>query len=301
MKRIGFLSAVSLLIVAVSPGQALNGLKWRNIGPFRAGRVSAVAGVPGNPAVYYMGLPQGGVWKTTSAGQTWFPVFDAVQATSSIGSIQVAPSNPTVVYAGTGEISGGSEGAGVYRSDDGGTTWRLLGLEGTSIIPAILVDPRDANTVLVAALGEGAPSDQRGVFRSSDGGKTWAKTLYVDNEIGIQHLAWAYDRPSVVFALSQRRVPRPGPAKPGEKVPTGTDIYRSTDQGLHWEKLATTGLPEIDGRCTIAVAQGTDSQRLYLIGVFGLYRSDDGGASWRRMAADDRRIANGQGYYTSGV
>lgn len=308
-KRAGVVSAVCLLSFALAPTRSLgqvtpaqiNGLKWRNVGPFRAGRVSAVAGVPGNPAVYYMGLPQGGVWKTTSAGQTWFPVFDAVRETSAIGSLQVAPSNPSIVYAGTGEISGGSPGAGIYRSDDAGATWRLLGLEQTKIIPAILVDPKDPDTLLVAALGGGAANDVRGVYRSTDGGKNWTKTLYVDDHIGIQHIDWAYDNPGVVFALSQRVVREPVRPKPGEQVPTGTDIYRSADEGQHWAKLATTGLPKIDGRCTIAVAQGTNSQRVFLIGVFGFYRSDDGGQSWRRMAGEDRRIANGQGYYTSGV
>ncbi|AIE85858.1 hypothetical protein OP10G_2490 [Fimbriimonas ginsengisoli Gsoil 348] len=287
--------------MAQSPG-GLGGLKWRNIGPFRAGRVSAVAGIPGNPAVFYMGLPNGGVWKTTSAGQTWFPVFDTVEATSAIGAIQVAPSNPSIVYAGTGEISGGSEGAGVYRSDDAGATWKLLGLEGTKVIPTILVDPKDPDTVLLAATGSGRkPGDERGVYRTTDGGKSWTKTLFVDNQIGIQHLARAYDKPSVVFALSQRWYRDPASFRPGAKVPSGTAIYRSADEGQTWKKLTPTGLPEINGRCTIAVAQGTDSQRVYLIGTFGLYRSDDGGNSWRRMAADDARIANGQGNYTSGV
>src|SRR5579859_7912871 len=204
------LAAVSCLSPRIRqqtvPPSQIAGLKWRNIGPLRAGRVSAVCGVPGNPAVYYMGLPQGGVWKTTSAGQTWFPVFDAVRTTSSVGAVQVAPSSPNVVYAGTGEISGGNEGAGIYRSDDAGATWRLLGLEDSKIIPAVLVDPNDPNTVLVAALGNSrTSSDTRGVYRSTDGGKTWARTLFIDNQIGVQHMARAYDKPGIVFALSQRR------------------------------------------------------------------------------------------------
>ena len=132
------------------------GLVWRNIGPFRAGRVAAVTGVVGQPGVFYMGLPLGGVWKTTSAGETWYPVFDAVKDVSCIGAIQVAPSDPNVIYVGTGDlITGGgiNEGNGVYKSTDAGKTWQHLGLEDTRQIPAILVDPRDPNVVLVAAQG----------------------------------------------------------------------------------------------------------------------------------------------------
>src|SRR5579862_9315252 len=127
------------------PQSAIAGLRWRNIGPFRGGRVSAVAGVVTQPDTYYIGLPQGGVWKTTSAGQTWYPVFDAVKEVCSVGSVQVAPSDPNVVYAGTGEISGNGHGKGVYRSDDAGRTWQHVGLEDSQLVPSLLVDPHDPN------------------------------------------------------------------------------------------------------------------------------------------------------------
>ena len=284
------------------PASEVAGLKWRNIGPFRAGRVSAVCGIPGNPAVFYIGLPQGGVWKTTSAGQTWFPVFDGIRTTSAVGSIEAAPSDPSVVYAGTGEISGGYEGAGMYRSSDAGSTWKFIGLEDTKLIPALLVDPKNPNLVLAAAYGSGgAPNKDLGVFRTSDGGATWNKTLFINDRIGVQHLAWAYDNPSVVFALSMRRAGRLTGLTTGQADAPDTAIYKSLDEGQTWAMVVTKGLPTIQGRCTIAVAQNTNSQRLYLIGTFGLYRSDDGGANWQKMAADDGRIANGQGYYTSGV
>src|SRR5207248_6534594 len=150
----------------------LSALVWRNVGPFRGGRVSAVSGVIGQPGVFYAGTPAGGVWKTTSAGETWFPVFDSIPTVSSIGAIEVAPSDPYVIYVGAGDLDSYFDGMGdgMYRSSDAGRTWRRIGLEGTEQIPAILVDPHDPNIVMVAALGRfGTPGDARGVFRSSDG------------------------------------------------------------------------------------------------------------------------------------
>src|SRR5258705_11356089 len=136
----------------------LHGLTWRNLGPFRAGRVAAVSGAIGQPNVFYMGLPLGGVWKTTSAGETWFPIFDDVKEVSSVGAIEVAPSDPNVIYVGMGDlITGGgiNEGNGVYKSTDAGMTWRHLRLDDTRQIPPILVDPRDPDLVLIAAQGDG--------------------------------------------------------------------------------------------------------------------------------------------------
>src|SRR5579862_5318213 len=159
------------------PASLFSGLKWRNIGPFRGGRVAAVSGAVGQPGVYYMGMPLGGVWKTTSAGTTWYPVMDAVREASSVGAVEVAPSDPNVIYAGMGDlITGGgiNEGNGVYKSTDAGKTWTHLGLDETKQIPSILVDPKDPNIVMVAAQGNiREASDQRGLFRSTDGGKTW--------------------------------------------------------------------------------------------------------------------------------
>ncbi|MEI6669155.1 MAG: hypothetical protein WCP29_13455 [Acidobacteriota bacterium] len=292
-----------------------SGLVWRNIGPFRAGRVSAVTGVVGQPGTFYMGLPLGGVWKTTSAGQTWFPVFDAVKDASSVGAIQVAPSDPNVIYVGMGDlITGGgiNEGNGVYKSSDAGKTWQHLGLDDTKQIPTILVDPHDPNLVLVAAQGNvHTHTDQRGVFRSTDGGKTWTRTLFVDNETGIQNIGWAHDQPSVVLAMTVRHYTAPGAGRGaaggggaapaggrGAGAPTGpsgTAMYKSTDQGVTWKEVTGGGLPALSGRTAVAVAATTGAQRMFLIGGFGLYRSDDGGSTWKQMAADDRRIS-GSGY-----
>lgn len=282
-------------------------LKWRNIGPFRGGRVSAVCGIPGNAATFYMGLPQGGVWKTTSSGQVWTPVFDSVTETSEIGAIGISPARPNTLYVGTGEISGDGFGGdiggkGVFRSDDGGSTWRSLGLEKTAIVPSLLVDPHNADIVLAAAMGSPLErSPDRGVFRTVDGGKTWSRTLAIDTEIGAQHLAWAFDNPSTVFASVRNHYRGVDFARRDPSASGGCAIYKSTDEGLTWKKLGGKGLPALVGRFTLAVAQGTASRRVYVIGMFGLYRSDDGGDTWRKMAGDDRRIANGQGNYSSGV
>ena len=286
-----------------------SGMTWRNIGPFRGGRVSAVTGAIGQPGVYYMGLPMGGVWKSTSAGTTWYPVFDSVKEASSVGAIEAAPSDPNVLYVGMGDmIAGGgiSRGNGVYKSTDAGATWRHMGLDKTDHIPSILVDPHDPNLVMVAAQGPmNARSDARGLYRSTDGGATWTRTLRVDDETGVQKIAWAYDHPEVMLATTMHYYTPPGQARGfgggRGQGPSGTALYKSTDKGLTWKELTGSGLPPLAGRTSVAVAMHTNGQRMFLVGNFGLYRSDDGGATWRQMDAADRRIANGQGGYNCGV
>jgi photosystem II stability/assembly factor-like uncharacterized protein len=319
--------AFSLLLLAaaslgarapVAPG-LLSGLVWRNLGPFRGGRISATSGAVGQPGVFYAGLPLGGVWKTTSAGETWYPVFDAVTEASSVGAVEVAPSDPNVIYVGMGDlITGGgiNEGNGVYKSSDAGRTWQHLGLDATKQIPSILVDPHNPELVLIAAQGDvHVKSDMRGVFRSTDGGKTWTKTLYVDDSTGAQKITWAPDHPEIMLATTVRHYTPPvtgpvrvppggvggGPGGGGASGPTQTKLFKSTDQGLTWHEISGGGLPRLNGRTSIAVAMNTNAQRMFLIGNFGLYRSDDGGAAWRQMDAADRRIANGQGGYNCGV
>ena len=307
-------SSLALLALAAPPAhaQSLSGLVWRNVGPFRAGRVSATSGAIGEPGVFYAGFPTGGLWKTTNAGSTWEPVFDSVTTVSAIGAVEVAPSDTSVIYVGTGDMPTGgniNEGDGVYRSDDAGRTWRHFGLDSTKQIPSILVDPRDPNLVLVAAQGDfHAKGGQRGIYRSSDGGRTWTRTLYVDDETGIQKLAWAFDQPGVVFATTDRHYTPPraagrgGPGGgPGANGPTGTALYKSTDEGLTWHEITGGGLPRLAGRTSLAVAMHTTAQRVFLIGNFGLWRSDDGGTTWRQMDPDDRRVGNGQGGYNCGV
>jgi len=294
------------------PVQLLNGLVWRNIGPFRGGRVAAVTGAIGQPGTFYIGLPLGGVWKTTSAGTTWYPVFDGIKEASSVGSVQVAPSDPNIIYVGMGDlITGGgiNEGNGVYKSTDAGATWTHLGLDDTKQIPSILVDPKDPNLVLLAAQGNTHKlMDMRGVFRSTDGGRSWKKTLYVDSITGAQEIAWAYDHPNVMLATTVLHYTNPqgggrGGAPGGGGAPLSrTKLFKSTDEGETWKEITGNGLPaNMSGRTSIAVAMNTNSQRMFLIGNFGLYRSDNGGDTWRHMDESDRRIANGQNGYNCGV
>jgi photosystem II stability/assembly factor-like uncharacterized protein len=314
-------AAISIAATPIRP-ELLSGLVWRNVGPFRGGRISAVSGVIGEPGTFYIGLPAGGVWKTTNAGATWWPIFDNVKDAEVIGALEVSPSNGNTIYVGTGDlITGGgiAEGRGMYKSTDAGATWTRIGLEKTKQIPSIVVDPRDANVVLVAAQGDVRhKTEDRGVFRSTNGGTTWTRTLFVDDSTGIQKLAIAFDRPDVVFATTVRHyaaaptgllpvVPPAGLGGGGgpaggqrSQGPTGTSIYKSVDAGVTWKELAA-GLPRINGRTSIAVANGTDAQRVYFTTNNGLFRSDDGGATWKQMDAADTRIRNGQGGYNCGV
>src|SRR6476660_8092449 len=162
-------AATSIAATPIKP-ELLTGLVWRNVGPFRGGRISAVSGVIGEPGTFYIGMPAGGVWKTTNAGATWWPIFDGVKDAEVIGALEVAPSNGNTIYVGTGDlITGGgiAEGNGMYKSTDAGATWTRIGLEKTKQIPSIVVDPRDANVVLVAAQGDvHTKNDSRGVYRS---------------------------------------------------------------------------------------------------------------------------------------
>lgn len=285
-------------------------LVWRNVGPFRGGRIAAVSGVIGQPGVFYVGMPSGGVWKTTSAGATWFPVMDAVKDVSSVGAVAVAPSDANVIYAGMGDMATGgaiNEGNGVYRSTDAGRTWTHLGLDGTKQIPSMLVDVRDPNTVLVAAQGPArAKSDQRGVFRSTDGGRTWTRTLYLNDTTGAQKIARAEDVPNVVFATTDAHYAAPGaPSRAfyaqSDSGPTGTHLFKSADGGVSWHEITGGGLPRLIGRTSIAVAMHTNAQRVFLVTNTGLYRSDDGGTTWRQMDPTDERVRNGQGGYNCGV
>ncbi len=315
LKRAASVIAIALLTLgATSPLEPnlLGGLKWRMIGPFRGGRISATTGVIGQPGTFYVGLPLGGVWKTTSAGTTWYPIMDDVKEASSVGSVQVAPSDPNVIYVGMGDlITGGgiNEGNGMYKSVDAGKTWQHLGLDETKQIPSILVDPKNPNLVLIAAQGNvHTLNEMRGVFRSTDGGKNWTKTLFVDNQTGAQEIAWAYDNPKVMLASTVQHYTNPlagrggGAGAPGPTAqPTRTKLFKSIDEGMTWNEIQLHGLPTLIGRTSIAIAMNTNSQRMYIIGNFGLYRSDNGGDTWRQMAANDRRIANGQNGYNCGV
>src|SRR5437763_732937 len=249
------------------PPSLYSEMKWRMIGPFRAGKVNSVAGLPGNPAVYYMGADGGGVWKTTDGGVTWKPIFDE-ESVASIGAIAVAPSNPDIVYVGTGvnTIYGDvSYGDGVYKSTNGGETWQHVGLEDTRHIARILVDPRNPDTVLVAAIGDGyGPNEERGVFRSTDGGKNWKRVLFKDNTTGAVDLCFEPGNPRVVYATLWHVIWKP--EVKDQPFEPGSGFYKSKDAGITWTQITGNGLPtENWGRSGVAVAPGERGQRVYLI------------------------------------
>jgi photosystem II stability/assembly factor-like uncharacterized protein len=283
-------------------------MRWRCIGPFRAGRTVAAAGIPDQPNVFFVGVNNGGVWKTTDAGRTWTPIFDD-QPTGSIGALAVAPSDPNVIYVGSGEglqRPDLSVGDGIYKSADGGKTWRHLSgaLTSAQQIGAILVDPKDAKRVFVAALGHpyGA-NPERGVFRSTDGGETWQKVLYKDENTGAIALAFDPKDARVVYAdlWAARQAPWEIGGG-GSYLGPGSGLFKSTDGGTTWNRLEN-GLPTIAqglGRIGIGVAP-SDGNRIYAQVQAdrehnGTYRSDDAGATWRRVNAEERVSGRGDDF-----
>ena len=268
-------------------------LHWRSIGPHRGGRALAVTGVRGQPELFYFGSVDGGVWRSNDAGRTWNPIFDS-QPIGSIGAIAVAPSNPDVIYVGSGEADMRSNigyGDGIYKSTDTGKSWTHIGLTDSRQIARILVDPADSNKVFVAALGHAyGPNAERGVFRSKDGGATWQRILFHDENTGAIDLAFEPGKTNTIYAaMLQTRRP-PWNVYPPSKGP-GSGLYRSSDGGDHWEPVTGHGLPaEEVGRIGIAFAPG-NPKRIYLIvdaKAGGLYRSDDSGQNWQLMSQDQR-------------
>ena len=271
-----------------------NAMRWRLIGPYRAGRITAVAGIPGNPAVYYIGTPGGGVWKTTDGGIVWKPIFDS-EHVASIGALALAPSNTNIIYAGTGEQT---EGHGVYKSIDAGATWTSIGLADTHYINTVLVDPRNPNVVLIGAMGDSTPSDNRGVYKTTDGGKSWKKTLFQDNMTGVADMVMDPSNPRVLYAAMWHPVARLFFPPSGRPQP-GPDswIYKSTDEGSTWKRLDADGMPSDKwGRTGLSVAPGNRGKRVFAIVSQGLYRSDDAGANWRKITEDPRVV--GDGYFS---
>lgn len=287
-------------------------MRWRQIGPFRAGRVTAVAGIAGNAAIYYMGTPGGGLWKTVDGGTVWTPVSDSVPV-SSIGAVSVAPSQPDIVYFGTGDVSmvGGSVnmGNGVYKSVDAGKTWQHTGLDETEHIGNLWVDPHNPNVVIVAALGRTySKSSQRGIFKTTDGGKTWKNVLYKDDVTGAVDVVFAPGNSKIGYAALWGHYTNPGTRSAIESA-SFAGVYKSADGGDTWTQL-TEGLPT--GRLgRIGVAVDSSGQKVFAIvagaggfgggadggrGAGGLYRSDDGGAHWARSTEDSR--IQGSGYFS---
>ncbi len=269
----------------------LAGLRWRSIGPYRSGNVSAVTGIPTDPTVYYIGTPEAGVWKTSDGGTVWQPIFDGTHI-PSIGAIAASPSNPDIIYVGTGDPSGWSftPGSGVYKTTDAGLTWRNVGLRDTRYINDIIVDPKDPDILLVGAVGApqsgGPASTARGVFRSTDGGATWKQVLYVDAHTGVKDMAYDVADPHVVYAAFARATRGMSPAEVAQLAPLGTGMYKSSDEGETWALLGGRGLPAGIPSYELAVASGTHGNRVYAEAqgtgrdARGVYRSEDGGATW---------------------
>lgn len=293
-----FLAAAALGSLARTvPAQTLDehslkGMKWRQIGPFRGGRVLAVAGVAGNPQTYYFGAVAGGVWKTTNGGLTWTPMTDNT-GIMSVGAIAVAPSDPNVIYVGTGESCWRGDisyGDGMYKSEDGGKSWtHLPGLDDTRHIARIIVYPSNPDIVFVAAMGHAyGPNEMRGVFRSSDGGKTWQKVLFKDNKTGAIDLTFDPSNPHILFAALYEAQRYPWTAVSGGP---GSGLYKSSDDGATWKRLEGHGLPSgVFGRIGVSVS-GADGNVVYAIieaEKGGIYRSADAGDSWQFINGDHR-------------
>jgi photosystem II stability/assembly factor-like uncharacterized protein len=271
---------------------SLGDLKWRFIGPFRGGRVLAVTGVPGEPAHFYFGSVNGGVWETRDAGRTWDPIFDS-QAVGSIGAIAIAPSNPKVIYVGSGEAdmrSDIAQGDGMFKSSDGGRTWRQIGLTDSQQIGRVIVHPENPDVVYVAALGHPyGPNPERGVFLSTNGGDTWQKVLGPDDNTGAIDVLFEPGNPRVLYAALWQTRRTPWNVYPPSNGP-GSGLFKSTDGGDHWTRLSEA-LPADVGRIGLAIPSTIPSRVYALVDAEpggGLYRSDDSGAHWRLTTGDVR-------------
>ena len=303
------LSAVLATVPIVAQSQGIDpamysSLRYRLIGPFRGGRTVGAAGIPDQPNVFYVGVNNGGVWKTTDAGRTWNPIFDS-ESTGSVGTITLAPSDPNIIYVGSGEglrRPDLSTGNGIYKSTDAGKSWRHLGLRDGQQIASIIVDPHNPNRVFAAVLGHPyGPNPERGIFRSIDGGENWTRILYKDENTGGIDLAFDPANPQTVYASmwASRRPPwTVGNPYNGD----GSGLFKSTDGGNTWHQL-TRGLPTRAqglGRIGFTVAP-SDHNRMYALvdakpDVGGLFRSDDAGESWTRVNNEERIWGRGNDF-----
>ena len=291
-----------------SPAKALNdaykNVKWRCIGPFRGGRSVCASGVVGQPQTYYMGTTGGGVWKTVNAGHHWKNISDGYFKTSSVGAVAVSESHPNVVYVGMGEHAPRgvmtSHGDGVYKSTDGGKTWKHLGLTATQHIARIVIHPDDPDVVFVAAQGAlHAPNSERGIFKSTDGGENWEKVLFVNTLTGCSELSMDMTNPDVLYATMWEHQRKPWIVISGGE---GSGVYKSTDAGTTWKKIHE-GLPDEKGKMAIAVCRSNPDKVYALIESDsqkekgGLFVSNNGGKKWKRIS-DDHRLIQRSWYYT---
>jgi photosystem II stability/assembly factor-like uncharacterized protein len=298
-----------LFIISISTGfsqpfspNLYDAMQWRMIGPHRGGRTVGAIGVPQQPNVFYIGVNNGGVWKTTDFGRTWFPIFDD-QPTGSVGDVVVAPSNPEVIYVGSGEglqRPDLSVGDGVYKSTDGGKSWVHIGLKEGQQIGGMDVDPKNENRVFAAVLGHPyGPNKERGIYRTLDGGKSWKQVLYKDENTGAIQVTIDPVNTNIIYA--DMWAGRQGPWENGAWNGTESGLFKSTDGGDTWKKLSS-GLPTTDqglGRIGFCIAP-SDPNRLYATvdaGINGgIFRSDDAGESWLKMQSDERYWGRGSDF-----
>ncbi|MEW5842715.1 MAG: glycoside hydrolase [Bacteroidota bacterium] len=279
-----------------------NCMQWRMIGPHRGGRTVGAVGVPQQPNVFYIGVNDGGVWKTNDYGRTWNPIFDD-QPTGSIGDVIVAPSNPNVVYVGTGEgiqRPDLSLGNGVYKSTDAGKTWTNIGLKDGQQIGGLAIDPKDENRLFAAVLGHPyGPNTERGVYRTTDGGKTWERVLYKDENTGAIQVTIDPNNSNIVYADLWEA--RQGPWEDGEWHGPESGLFKSTDGGTSWKKL-TNGLPSVLeslGRIGFCIAPSNSNRMYATVDAAkdgGIYRSDDAGESWYLINSDWRLWGRGDDF-----
>jgi photosystem II stability/assembly factor-like uncharacterized protein len=292
------LCTISALAQQFEP-EMFRSLRWRSIGPYRGGRTRAVSGVPSQPNVFYIGVCNGGVWRSTDYGRTWTPIFDD-QPTGSIGAVSVAPSDPNTIYVASGEglqRPDLSVGDGIYKSTDAGKTWQHLGLRDGQQIRQVAVDPRDPNKLLVAVVGHPyGPNEERGIFRSTDGGKSFKKTLYKDENTGASDVLLDPSNPDVAYAALWEA--RQGPWENAAWNGTGAGIYKSSDGGQTWKQL-TGGLPAEIVQANLAIAPSDPKRLISTVATkdkVEIYRSDDAGQSWKVITEDPRpegRIGGG--------
>jgi len=286
---VGALGSIALQAVPVARAQSydpqlFSALKYRSIGPIRGGRVTAVTGVAQQPYTYYMGSTGGGVWKTTNAGHSWENISDGFLAVASIGALEVAPSNPRIIYVGTGSSkirSNVSVGRGMYKSTDAGKTWEFLGLPDTGQIATVRIDPSNPDIVYVAAQGDPFKANpERGIYKTTDGGKTWKLMLHVSDTAGAADVEIQPGHPNVIFACIWHALRKPWTIISGAEE---GGIYKSTDGGANWTKLGG-GLPTgLIGRSNVTISNAAPDRIYALIEAKpgqGLYRSDDSGSSW---------------------